>query len=229
MPPRPSAACDEGRSPCQPPPAAPAMHHCGTQKNSVPVNMRLLAALRPSRVPRAFEGPTRRGVDCQVPEGRKTMADPTQPTSPIDLRKLMADFDAGKLMGEFQNMLKQYNVPGVDMEAVAASQKKNIEAVTAANRAAVEGLQTLARRQTEVLQETMRETSQAVAAMSKSASPSDVVAKQAELMRSAFEKGVTTMREMADIVSKSNREATDAINARIIATLDEIRGLALKK
>lgn len=157
------------------------------------------------------------------------MADPTQPTSPIDLRKLMADFDAGKLMGEFQNMLKQYNVPGVDMEAVAASQKKNIEAVTAANRAAVEGLQTLARRQTEVLQETMRETSQAVAAMSKSANPSDVVAKQAELMRSAFEKGVTTMREMADIVSKSNREATDAINARIIATLDEIRGLALKK
>jgi phasin family protein len=65
--------------------------------------------------------------------------------------------------------------------------------------------------------------------MSKSTNPADLVAKQAELVRHAFEKGVTTMREMADIVSKSNRDAADTINARITATLEEIRGLALKK
>jgi phasin family protein len=157
------------------------------------------------------------------------MADTKTPNSPIDLRKLMSDFDPSKLMTDMQNMLKQYKLPGVDMEAFAASQKKNIEAVTTANRAAAEGLQALAKRQAEVLQETMRETSQAVAEMSKSMNPADVVAKQADLVRSAFEKGVTTMREMADIVSKSNREATDAINARITSTLEEIRGLALKK
>lgn len=157
------------------------------------------------------------------------MADTKTPNSPIDLRKLMGDFDATKLMTDMQNMLKQYKLPAVDMEAFAASQKKNIEAVTTANRAAAEGLQALAKRQAEVLQETMRETSQAVAEMSKSMNPGDVMAKQAELVRSAFEKGVTTMREMADIVSKSNREATDAINARITSTLEEIRGLALKK
>lgn len=157
------------------------------------------------------------------------MADTKTPNSPIDLRKLMGDFDATKLMTDMQNMLKQYKLPAVDMEAFAASQKKNIEAVTTANRAAAEGLQALAKRQAEVLQETMRETSQAVAEMSKSMNPGDVMAKQAELVRSAFEKGVSTMREMADIVSKSNREATDAINARITSTLEEIRGLALKK
>ena len=157
------------------------------------------------------------------------MADPKSTDSPTDLRKLMADFDPGKLMADMQNMLKQYKLPAVDLEAFAASQKKNIEAVNAANRAAVEGLQALAKRQAEVLQETMRETSQAVSELTKSTSPADVVAKQADLVRSAFEKGVTTMREMADIVSKSNREATDAINARITATLEEIRSLVLKK
>lgn len=171
-------------------------------------------------------GPPRRGV---ISLRENIMADTKTPNSPIDLRKLMGDFDATKLMTDMQNMLKQYKLPGVDMEAFAASQKKNIEAVTTANRAAAEGLQALAKRQAEVLQETMRETSQAVAEMSKSMNPSDVMAKQADLVRSAFEKGVTTMREMADIVSKSNREATDAINARITSTLEEIRGLALKK
>ena len=157
------------------------------------------------------------------------MADPKTPDSPIDVQKLMAGFDPTKVMSEVQNLLKQYKLPGIDVEAIAATQKKNIEALTAANRSAVEGFQTLAKRQTEVLQETMREASRAVKDMTTSSSPGDLVAKQAEFMRSAFEKGVTTMREMADIVSKSNREATDTINARITATLEEIRGLALKK
>lgn len=154
------------------------------------------------------------------------MADPN---SPIDIQKLLAGFDPTKVMSEVQNLLKQYKLPGIDIEAIAATQKKNIEALTAANRTAVEGLQALAKRQTEVLQETMREASQAVAEMSKSSSPGDLVAKQAELVRGAFEKGVTTMREMADIVSKSNREASATITARITATLEEVRGLALKK
>ena len=155
------------------------------------------------------------------------MAD--SPTSPIDLRKLMSDFDAGKLMSEVQKILQQYKIPGVDVDAIAASQKKNVEAVTTANRAAAEGLQTLAKRQAELLQETMRETSQAAAEMAKSMNPSDIVVKQTELMHSAFERGVTAMREMADIVSNSNRQATDAINSRIAATLEEVRGYALKK
>lgn len=153
------------------------------------------------------------------------MADPNTP----DVQKLLSSFDPTKIMGEVQNLLKQYKLPGIDVEAIATTQKKNIEALTAANRTVVEGMQALAKRQTEVLQETMREASQAVAELSKSSSPGDLVAKQAELVRSAFEKGVTTMREMADIVSKSNREATDTINARITATLEEVRGLALKK
>jgi phasin family protein len=153
----------------------------------------------------------------------------TPPNTPVDLRKLMADLDAGKLMSEIQNILKQYKLPGVDVEAIAASQKKNIEAITSANRAAAEGLQALAKRQAELLQETMRETSQAAVEMSKSMDPSDVAARQTDLFRSAFERGVTAMREMADIFSNSNRQATDAINARIVATLEEIRDYALKK
>ena len=82
---------------------------------------------------------------------------------------------------------------------------KNIEAVAEANRVAVEGMQALARRQVEVLQETMKEASEAVSSLSKAGSPGELAAKEAELGKSAFEKSVATMREMAEILVKSSQ------------------------
>ena len=154
---------------------------------------------------------------------------PKEPQTPFDPRKLMTEFDPGKLMSEFQNLLKQYKLPGMDIDALVTSQKKNVEAIVAANRIAVEGMQTIAKRQAEVFQEAMREAQQAVSSMTKASSAQDLAAKQTELMNNAFEKSVATMREMAEILTRSSQEATKTINARIAATLEEIRGYTLKK
>jgi phasin family protein len=48
-------------------------------------------------------------------------------------------------------------------------------------------------------------------------------------MKTAFEKSVATMREMAEIMTRSSQEATKTINARITATLEEIRNYMVKK
>jgi phasin family protein len=154
---------------------------------------------------------------------------PKEPEAPFDVRKLMSEFDPSKLMSDFQNMLKRYKLPGVDVDALVASQKKNVEAVVNANRIALEGMQAMAKKQAEVFQETMREATQAVSSLSKASSPQDLAAKQTELMKTAFEKSVTTMRELAEILTKSSQEATKTINARITASLEEIRNLSLKK
>ena len=138
---------------------------------------------------------------------------------------MMGDFDPNKLMDQFQSMLRQYKLPSVDIEKLIAAQQKNIEAVAEANRLAVEGIQTLAKRQVEVLQETMKEASEAVSSLRTAGSPAELAAKEAELGKNAFEKSVATMREMAEILLKSSREATDRINTRFTATLDEIRSL----
>ena len=114
------------------------------------------------------------------------------------------------------------------MDAIVASQKKNLEALTSANRVAIEGLQAVAKRQAEILQETMNEASKAVDALSKAGSPPEVAAKQAELAKDAFERALSNMRELAEMVSKANQEATSTINARISASLDEIKEVALK-
>lgn len=147
---------------------------------------------------------------------------------PLDFTKMMKDFDATKMVDEFSKMLKQYKLPGVDMDALVASQKKNLEALSSANRVAFEGLQAIAKRQAEILQETMNETSKAMDQLSKAGSPPDVAAQQAQIAKSAFERALANMRELAEMVSKANQDATNTINSRISATLDEIKDMALK-
>jgi phasin family protein len=152
----------------------------------------------------------------------------TTPESLLDFQKMMKDFDPTKMVDEFSKMLKQYKLPGVDLDSLIASQKKNVEALTSANKVAFEGLQAVAKRQTEILQETMNEASKAIDVLAKAGSPQEVAAKQAELAKDAFERALANMRELAELVAKANQEATNTINTRISATLDEIKEMALK-
>ena len=152
----------------------------------------------------------------------------TGPQSFFDVTKLLKEFDPNKMVAEFSNALKQYKLTGVDLDSLVSSQKKNLEALTSANRVAYEGLQAVAKRQAEILQETMNEASKAVDQLSKTGSPPEIAAKQAELTKSAFERALANMRELAELVSKANQEATNTVNSRISASLDEIKEFALK-
>jgi phasin family protein len=147
----------------------------------------------------------------------------------FDLTKYFKGFDTAKVSEEVTKMLGQYKLPGVDMDAVVASQKKNVEALVAANRSAVEGMQAVLRRQVEILQETVSEITKSLQTVGKSVgSPQELVVAQADLAKKVFEKSLANMRELAEMVSKSQNEATQHINARISATLDELKQSVLK-
>lgn len=150
------------------------------------------------------------------------------PESILDMQKMIKDFDPTKMVTQFSTMLSTYKVPGLDVGALVESQKKNVEALTSANRVVFEGLQAVAKRQAEILQETMNEASKAIDSLAKAGSPQDVAAKQAELAKTAFERALSNMRELADMVTKANENASSKINERITASLDEIKAMALK-
>ena len=145
----------------------------------------------------------------------------------FDVTKYLKDFNPTKMVEEFSNAMKQYRLPGVNIEAVVESQKKNLEALTSANRVAFEGLQAVAKRQAEILQETMNEASKAVDSVSKAGSPPEMAAKQLEIAKQAFDKAIGNMRELAEMVAKANEAAASTVNTRISATLEEIKELAL--
>jgi phasin family protein len=131
------------------------------------------------------------------------------------------EFDVTKVLGDFK-------VPGVDVDAILASQRKNIEAVTAANQLAIEGLQAVMRRQAEIVRASVEEAGTYVNQVVAAGSPEEKAAKQAELVKIAFEKSLANIKELAELVAKSNTEAADVLSKRVSESLDEVKAAIAK-
>ena len=144
----------------------------------------------------------------------------------FDFTKLSGSFDPSKMSEEFTKAFSQFKMPGVDVNEIIASQKKNMEALTAANQTAISGIQAVATRQAEIMQQTLTATAAAAEDLVKSGSPQDAASKQADLVKSTFEKALSDMTEIADMVTKSNTEASALINKRVSESLEEVQKLA---
>ncbi len=140
-----------------------------------------------------------------------------------DFSKLMLNFDPTKMTEELTKMLAQLNLPGVNMDALVASQRENMEALNTANTAAVEALQNVAKWQVKILQETMNEFSSTVEALGKAGSPQEVAAKRAELASEAFKTALNNMNELANIMTEANHKAINTLNKRFTESADEIK------
>ena len=151
-----------------------------------------------------------------------------EPPFGFDFTKMMWSFDPSRMAGEFAEIAGRYGLPGVDIDSLVDSQRKNIDALTAASRAAMEGAQALATRQTEMVQETLEQVGATLDKLSHAISAQDAAAVQTEVIKEAYEKAIANMRELAELMVTSNRTATQAIEARISESLDEIKALAEK-
>jgi phasin family protein len=141
----------------------------------------------------------------------------------------MADQSSNRPDMDMMRMLTEFRIPGMpDMEALAAAQRRNLEALSAANRVALEGAQAVARRHMEILQQSMAEMTEAMRVLGTQDSPQDRAARQAEMLKAAYEKAVNNIKELADMIQKSNNEALAVLNKRFAEAMDEIRQLAQK-
>ena len=143
----------------------------------------------------------------------------------FDFAKFM---DPAKYVEQMENwniakLTEQFNVPGVDADAIVNMQRKNIEAITAANRLAIEGAQALVQRQGEIIRETLQETSKAVSELATVEGPDAKFSKQAELAKAAYEKAVGNLRELTEMSTKSNTQAAEVLSARVSEGLDELK------
>jgi phasin family protein len=137
------------------------------------------------------------------------------PNSPFEM-------DVTKLLAEFK-------VPGVDLETIMASQRKNIDALTRANQLAIEGMQTVARRQAEILRGGFEEAASMMREIMQTQSPEDRVARQTETAKKSVERALSNARELAEIVAKAGNEAFDVLNQRLGEGLDEVRDAVAKR
>jgi phasin family protein len=125
---------------------------------------------------------------------------------------------------EFTKLFSQLKMPGLpDVEALVAAQRKNFEAMTTANKVAMEGAQTVARRHMEIMQAAMTDMTETVKSLTSVESPQAQAAKQADLLKSAYEKAVANMHELSELMQKANGEAVSLLNKRFVEAIDEVK------
>lgn len=140
----------------------------------------------------------------------------------MDSRQTFLDTDFSKAFAGF-------TLPGFDVEAALASQRKNIEALTQANQLAVEGVQAVARRQVEIAREAIDEVSTVLRDIVQPTAPEERIAKQAELLKQTFERSLANTRELALMLAKANTEAFDVVAKRVAQGFEEMRDEAKKR
>jgi phasin family protein len=125
-----------------------------------------------------------------------------------DLRKMLAD-------------LKLPPMP--DADALLGAHRKNLEALAAAHKAALEGAQEMAKRQSEIWQQTAKELGETLRAFSAAKTPQDKAAKQAEILRSAYERAVSNTKELSELIQRTNSRALGLLNERFTEALQEAK------
>jgi phasin family protein len=135
----------------------------------------------------------------------------------------MADQANPFKMFDFQSIFSNAKIPGLDVEAVLASQKKNVEAMIGANQIVAEGYQAVAKRQLEIAQSTIQDAQSRVADLMGSASPEERMAKQAELVKTGIEQASQSMHEMSEVLRQTQTEAFALIKRRMDEGVDEIK------
>ncbi len=132
--------------------------------------------------------------------------------------------------GDFTKLFADMKLPALpDMEAFVAANRRNIEAITAANRIALEGAQAVSRRHMEIVQQSMAEMTEAVKVLAAPDAPQAKAARQADLLKKIYEHAVSNIKELGDLIQKSNAEAIGLLNARFTEALDEVKALAEPK
>lgn len=121
---------------------------------------------------------------------------------------------------DLQTMMSQFSVPGVDLASVVESRRKDIDALVAANRSVMESAQALGQKQTEMLMQAMQDIQQAV----RDAAGGDAT-KASASARSAVEKAIEDMKELAQIAQSAQTETMAALTKRAGEQLAEIRGV----
>ena len=110
-----------------------------------------------------------------------------------------------------------------DVKSLMETQRKNFEAFTAAQQRTIEGIQALTQRQGELISEMVEDNSAIAQEILGEGSPEEKVAKQTDLVKKVYEKSINNLKEIGDILNKSNQQASDIINKRVSASLTEIK------
>ena len=134
------------------------------------------------------------------------------------------------LLSEMTRRFSEMRFPSMipDTSALMAAHRRNMEVLAQANRLALEGAQAVGRRHMEIMQQTLTEFSEHMRELSATETPQAKAARQAELVKTSYEHAVANIRDLSELIQRSNTEALQVLSDRFRESMDEIRGLIEK-
>lgn len=118
-----------------------------------------------------------------------------------------------------------FKMPGFDVEAIVAYQKRNIEVLTEANRLLVEGTQAVAKRQAEMVNAGLERTVKAAQDLVAAPKPVDKAAKQVAFAQDALQLGLSNARELSEMIARTATAAVELCGRRYTESFDEAQKL----
>jgi hypothetical protein len=123
--------------------------------------------------------------------------------------------DHANPFAELTRMVERFKVRGVDVAALIETGRKDFEALIEANKAVFQGMQALAHKQAEVLSQAMQKIQEVTHRSGNGAT--------ADQAHTAYRGALGEMKEMAEIVRRSQAEALVKVADRAIAHLQELK------
>ena len=133
-----------------------------------------------------------------------------------------ADFDFTKIAGEFK-------FPVVPVETIVETSRKNFAAFTTASTATVESIKSIAQRQGDMIRAAMEDLSKHGSDVLAAASVEEKAAKQIDFVKKSYEAAIANTKELADLYTKGQSEAFEALSHRVSELADEVKATFAKK
>jgi phasin family protein len=130
---------------------------------------------------------------------------------------------AKSILDQMKAFGARLGLPKVDVDKLVDIQLKNIDALGRSAQAAGAGAKALADKQRETIEAAFRETSAMVQDFHPTGDPQEILAKQKEYARRAFELAMQSTRDITELTAKTMTEATTIIQDRLRSSLTELQ------
>ena len=146
----------------------------------------------------------------------------------FDFSKIFEQFDPSKVTEQMQSA---FNVDAFkdslngkfDFDALKASQEKNLALLMSTNQTFADSSKVLLERQAEMLKQAMTDATEAAQALASAGTPQEAASKQAELIKTAYEKALANSTEISEMAKKSQAEINEKVTKRIEESMEEFK------
>ncbi|MSP84032.1 MAG: phasin family protein [Alphaproteobacteria bacterium] len=124
-------------------------------------------------------------------------------------------------------LASSFGMPHLDLETMATIQRRNVETLTAICQLAFDCCQASAQRQAQVFRDTAEEMAGSFRKLSAQESPQAQAASQLEVGRQVLERGMISLRQLAELIAKTNSDAFELINQRASSCINELQNVVV--